>query len=304
MMQEGVDTELVTNLLPVRLTDSEDSQWWEFSIASYNGSSWSKHCAGQVSAILSIEPSKAVTVEALPRKLDTFKVFNTLAKAGMQYGPAFQRLGEISAGTTETRAVSSITRNLNGDEEKYHPHPAVIDAALQMGLVAARSGKLDASNCAAMPTLIEEVAIFRSDPDAEIFVAASTDAAVASGEIRGSFQVVSNGKAVLDMPKAAFTSIEQGDQDIVHKLPITARNVWKPHVHFVKAGSLIEPGFDGEKWTPLLNELGELCFIFFQRCIEGVKLPENPTIQRFAAWIGRQFLALDKDHPGHALETL
>ncbi|KAH3950534.1 hypothetical protein HBI56_154300 [Parastagonospora nodorum] len=304
MMQEGVDTELVTNLRPVRLTDSEDSQWWEFSIASYNGSSWSKHCVGQVSATPSIEPSQADTVEALPRKLDNFKVFNTLAKSGMQYGPAFQRLGNISAGTTDTRAVSSITNNLNGDENKYHLHPAIIDAALQMGLVAARSGKLDASNCAAMPTLIEEVTIFRSDPEAEMFVAASTDIPVASGEIQGSFQVVSNGKAILNMPKAAFTSIEQGDQDIVHKLPITARNIWQPHVDFVKAASLIEPEFDGKKWTPLLNELGELCFIFFQRCIESVKLPENPTIQRFAAWIGRQYLALDENHPGHALETL
>ncbi|KAH6974491.1 hypothetical protein BKA56DRAFT_734049 [Ilyonectria sp. MPI-CAGE-AT-0026] len=302
ILQEGVDTEVVTNLRPHRLTDSADSQWWEFSIASYNGHSWVKHCVGQVSAVPSTELTQAEEVKSLPRKLDTFKVFNTLAKAGMEYGPAFQRLDKISAGTLETRAVSILTSHINGDENKYHLHPTVIDAALQMGLVAARSGKLDVNNCAAMPTLIEEVTIFRSAPESQMTVTALTDVQPGSGEIRGQFQVIANGKAVLRMPKAAFTPIEQGDKDIVHKLPISARVNWKPHIDFTDAASLIKPEFDGDKWTPLLNELGELCFIFFQRCIEDVQLSENPSIQRFAAWIGRQFQTLDKDHPGHALD--
>ncbi|ROT42957.1 hypothetical protein SODALDRAFT_288666 [Sodiomyces alkalinus F11] len=303
ILQEGVDTEVVTNLRPHRLTDSADSQWWEFSIASFNGHSWVKHCVGQVSAVASAEPVQVGEVKPLPRKLDTWKVFNILAKAGMGYGPAFQRLDQITAGTLETSAVSSVTRALNGDENKYHLHPTVIDAALQMGLVGARSGKLDASNCAAMPTLIEEVTIFNTAAESEMTVAAWTDVQPGSGEIRGHFQVVADGKAVLNMPKAAFTPIEQGDKDVVHKLPITGRINWMPHIDFVDdVASLIKPEFDGEKWTPLLNELGELCFIFFQRCIEDVKLSENPTIQKFASWIGRQFQTLDKDHPGHALD--
>ena len=303
ILQDGTDVEVVTNLRPLRLTDSEDSHWWEFSIASYNGNSWSKHCVGQVSAKPSARPAQTGEVKSLPRKLDTFKVFNTLAKAGMQYGPAFQRLNQISAGALETRAVSTLTNDLNGDEEKYHMHPTVIDAALQMGLVAARSGKLDASNCAAMPTLIEEVTIFNSVSETEMFVAASTIVQPGSGEIRGRFQVIANGKVLLDMPKAAFTSIQHGDKDVVHKLPITARISWKPHVDFVDVASLIKSKIDGEKWMPLLNELSELCFIFFQRCIEEVKVTENPSIQHFAAWIGRQYQTLDKNHPGHALNT-
>ncbi|KAI1864640.1 hypothetical protein JX265_008364 [Neoarthrinium moseri] len=302
ILQEGTDTEVVTNLRPHRLTDLEDSQWWEFSIASYSGHSWVKHCVGQVSASATTKPAQAEEAESLPRKLDTFKIFNTLANSGMEYGPAFQRLDKISAGTLETRAMSSLTRNLNGDESKYHLHPTIIDAALQMGLVAARSGRLDASNCAAMPTLIEEMTIFSSSPESDMTVTASTEVKPGSGEIRGQFQVIADGNIVLNMPEAAFTPIEQGDKEIVHKLPISARVSWKPHIDFIDAASLIESEFDGKKWTPLLNELGELCFIFFQRCIEDVKLSENPSIQRFAAWIGRQFNALDKTHPGHALD--
>jgi SAM-dependent methyltransferase len=292
---------ILTNLHPLRLNDSTDSQWWEFSIASYNGHSWLKHCVGRVSAVASAGPTPVGEIKMLPRKLDTFKVFNTLAKSGMQYGPAFQRLDQISTDPLATRAMSSLTKNLNGDETKYHLHPTVIDAALQMGLVAARSGKLDASNCAAMPTLIEDVTIFRSAPEAELFASASTQVQPGSGEIRGQFQVIANGKAVMNMPKAAFTPIEQGDKDVVHKLPISARLSWQPHVDFVDVASLIEPKVDGTKWTPLLQELSELCYIFFQRCIDEVKLVENPSIQRFAAWVGRQYQRLDKNHPGHAL---
>nr|QHD56300.1 polyketide synthase [Curvularia sp. IFB-Z10] len=302
ILQEGIDTEVVTNLRPLRLTDTTDSQWWEFSIASYNGNSWLKHCVGQVSAVPSAGPAQARDVESLPRKLDTVKVFNTLAKAGMQYGPAFQRLGQISADPLDTRAVGSVTNHLNGDESKYHLHPTVIDAALQMGLVAARSGKLDASNCAAMPTLIEELTIFRSTPEAAMFVSASTQVQPGSGEIRGNFQIIANGKAIMNLPKGAFTPIEQDDNDVVHKLPITARLSWQPHVDFVDVASLIESKVDGQKWTPLLKELSELCFIFYQKVIDEVKLPENPTIQRFAAWVGRHYQSLDKNHPGHALE--
>ncbi|KAK2021943.1 hypothetical protein LX32DRAFT_574456 [Colletotrichum zoysiae] len=303
ILQEGVDTEVVTNLRPLRLTDSEDSQWWEFSVASYNGHLWLKHCVGQVSAASSAVPIQVEDVKPLPRKLDTFKVFNTLAKAGMQYGPAFQRLDTISADTLTTRAVSSLTRDLNGDENKYHLHPTVIDAALQMGLVAARSGKLDASNSAAMPTLIEEATIFSSAQAADMFVAASTAVQPGGGEIHGRFQVVADGKVVLTIPKAVFTSIQQGDKEAVHKLPISARSIWQPHVDFVNTASLIEPAFDGERWMPLLNELGELCLIFFQRFIKDIKLTEKPSVQRFAAWVGRQVQTLDKNHPGNALDT-
>ncbi|KAI9170607.1 Lovastatin diketide synthase LovF 15 [Paramyrothecium foliicola] len=303
VLQEGVDTEVVTNLRPRGQAGAGNDQWWEFSIASYSNNAWTQHCIGQVSTPSAAKPTQAVDIESLPRKLDTFKVFHTLAKAGMQYGPAFQRLDKITAGTMQRTAFSSLTKDMNGDENKYHLHPTVIDAALQIGLVAARSGKLDPSNCAAMPTFLEEATIFRSASDSDMTVAAATDVQPGNGEIRGQFKVVSGGQVVLDMPQAAFTPIEQGEKEIVHHLPIMARVSWSPHIDFMDTAGLIKPVYDGERWTPLLNELGELCFIFFQRRIEAAtELSQNPTIQNFAAWVGRQFQALDKNHQGHALD--
>ena len=109
ILQEGVDTEIVTNLHPYRLNDALDSEWWEFTIASHNGQTWVKHCVGQVSA----GPHQPAQIEdngRLARKLEKKKVFDTLAKAGMEYGPRFQRLEDITAGTVDrTVSISKST---------------------------------------------------------------------------------------------------------------------------------------------------------------------------------------------------
>lgn len=42
--------EVLTNLCPVRLTDTVDSAWFEISIMAYQNGSWKRHCVGQVRA--------------------------------------------------------------------------------------------------------------------------------------------------------------------------------------------------------------------------------------------------------------
>lgn len=300
ILQEGIDTEVVTNLRPYRLNDELDSEWWEFTVASYNGQIWLKHCVGQVSAGSS-EPAQAKYTGPLARKLQKKKLFDTLAKAGMQYGPRFQRLDEITAGTLDRKTASSLTHDLNEDENHYHLHPAVIDAALQSGLIAARYGKIDARNCAAMPTLLEQAVIFRCAPDAEMKITASMD--MQPGEICGHFQCIADGKAVLDMSEARFKPLREDQKEDKHHLPITARVSWRRHIDFLNEATLIKPQIPRHEWMPLLNELGLLCIVFFQRRIErATGLSENPTIQEYAAWISRQSQALGKDHSLHALD--
>ncbi|KAF2878487.1 hypothetical protein BDV95DRAFT_624920 [Massariosphaeria phaeospora] len=303
ILQEGVDTEIVTNLRPYRLTDSEDSEWWEFTIASYNGQTWVKHCVGQVSDGPS-KPAPAENVAPLPRKLERKKVFDILAKAGMQYGPNFQRLREITAGTLERKAASSLTQDINGDEHHYHLHPAVIDAALQSGLVAANYGKIDPNNCAAMPTLLERATIFRCDPNSDMKVTAATDVQAGGGEISGVFQCIADGKIVLDMLEARFTPLDTGEKQSEHHLPITARVNWRPHIDFLDVSTLFKPEILRRQWTPLLDELGDLCVVFFHRRIESAtNMSESSTTQHFAAWIRRQFHALGETHPMMALDN-
>ncbi|KAL8700930.1 MAG: hypothetical protein Q9224_000732 [Gallowayella concinna] len=300
ILQDGVETEIVTNLHPYRLNDNLDSDWWEFTIASYNGQIWVKHCAGQVSAG-PCKPAEAEYTEPLARKLESKKLFDTLAKAGMQYGPSFQRLEDITAGTVDRTAVSTLTNDLNRDEDHYHMHPAVIDAALQSGLIAARHGKVDVENSAAMPTLFEYVEISHCAPDADLKVTASTQ--VQPGEISGHFQCIADGKVVMDIPEARFKPLEGGQEQNKHHLPITARVSWRQHLDFLNEANLIKPEFPRHEWMPLLDELGLLCVIFFQRrIVTATNLSNSTPIKQFAAWNRRQFEAINNDHPMHALD--
>ncbi|KAL8743854.1 MAG: hypothetical protein Q9184_008066, partial [Pyrenodesmia sp. 2 TL-2023] len=198
--------------------------------------------------------------------------------------------------------ASNLTRDLNGDEDRYHLHPTVIDAALQSGLIAANHGKMDEKNCAAMPTLPEHVEVFPYAPNADMKVTASTQ--VQLGQIIGHFRCIADGDVVLDIAAARFKVLEQGGQkQDKHHLPITARVSWRRHIDFLDEATLIKPDISRDEWTPLLDELGLLCIIFFQRHIESAKkLSESPTVRNFTAWIGRQFTLYGKDHPAHALD--
>lgn len=48
VLTESRPVEVITTLRPQRLTDSTDSEWYEFLVQSYSGSSWTRHCTGLV----------------------------------------------------------------------------------------------------------------------------------------------------------------------------------------------------------------------------------------------------------------
>lgn len=47
VLQDSKKIELMTSLGQVRFTTALDSDWYEFVISAYNGTSWAKHCIGQ-----------------------------------------------------------------------------------------------------------------------------------------------------------------------------------------------------------------------------------------------------------------
>ena len=65
--------ELVTTLRRHRLTDYLDSDWWEFAVTSYNGHAWTRHCSGEVRAVLasnSLQDGAAFSRISLPHWVD------------------------------------------------------------------------------------------------------------------------------------------------------------------------------------------------------------------------------------------
>ncbi len=97
LLNDNKPVELVTNLRRRKLTDTTDSEYFDFVIMSYSESTWTKQCEGRVKAASRRDPGSTGVnpSRALPRAVDTKKWYDTLARDGMIYGPEFR--GMISS---------------------------------------------------------------------------------------------------------------------------------------------------------------------------------------------------------------
>ena len=132
VLPEGKPTEIVTTFRPRRLRSSLNSQSWEFTVASHNGHTWNKHCSGEVSP-LSADLGLAKEHAILPRKIAPRKWYDTMRRAGLDLGPAFQNLETIStSANSDNKASGRVVNGQQIDFVNYHIHPTVIDGTLQL----------------------------------------------------------------------------------------------------------------------------------------------------------------------------
>lgn len=295
VLSEGTPVELVTTFRPVRLTDSLDSSWWEFTIASHNGHLWAKHCIGQVVSE-KIEAIKSPEAECLPRKVQRQKYYDVLSRAGIGYGPHFQRLEDIRTGTVDHLAAAQLSSDVCGDEEHYHIHPAVIDACIQLGPLAATRGRLEAKHYRRVPTTIDRVTVHRYAPDADVRISASSTLIKGSGDVISSVQCISNGSIVLDIEGAKLSPLEEAEATEVDNPQTLARLMWGPHIDFLDVAGLIKPEISRRLYTPSLDELVRLCLVYTQRRIKEART-ELPHMTKYMDWIERQVQGYGADSP-------
>ncbi|KAF5665038.1 polyketide synthase [Fusarium denticulatum] len=315
VLTEGTSVELVTAFRPIRLTDSLDSQWWTWTIASHNGHVWTKHCSGE--AIQEERESyEAPATTRLPRKVERRNYYGVLSRAGIGYGPKFQRLEDIRTGSLESVSEARLSTIPCGDEFNYHLHPAVIDACIQSGPLAATRGHIEAKHYRRVPTKIDRVVVHQVDPDADMRAAASAVFIKGSGEVVSRVQCIANGKIVLDMQGARLSPLEEaatteapaetpstrhGDEIEDSAAPkvlieelTTSRLTWSPHIDFLDSNKLIKPDVPRHLYTPLLDMMVRMCFVYSQRRIKSIKsdnlirdsLPQH--MYKYMKWIDSQ----------------
>ena len=288
VLTEGKPTEIITTLHPHRLTDSLDSQWWwEFTVASHNGQSWNKHCTGQVRALQSAL-GPAEDLPPVPRALGQSKAYSIMQEAGLNYGPHFQSLEDIQAGTLDRTATATV-RKQHGDESYYHMHPVTIDACLQLLSVAATKGYHDRHGMV-MPTSIEHLSVRRCAAD-DITLLASA-ALSRLGAITGTAHCSANGETVLQMSGARLSPVPgEGDADS-RDTHTTARYEWGPHVDFMDLTKLVQTPAGVSPFSGILAELTQLCIAYSQRRLADITT-ELPHMQLYSSWIQRQGASID-----------
>lgn len=228
VMHESSSAEMITSLHPVRLTTTLDSVWFDFSIASYNGTTWTKHCVGQARAGSEHRPQSPLSedMQKLPRRVSASAWYMTMKKLGLNYGPRFQGLTDVSAGLgpNQGTAVASVMDRYRESESAYQLHPTSIDIILQLFTVGVSAGSSRGLTMLNVPTNIEELYIRQGNPQMRVRVHASSNK---KGTISADAVAASDGDIVLPLKGGEFSPLES--QDTVEEIDrvAAAQLVWK-----------------------------------------------------------------------------
>ncbi|KAM0256221.1 hypothetical protein ACHAQJ_005092 [Trichoderma viride] len=281
VLKEQQAHEIVTHLRPIRLTSKLNSIWYEFSISSLNGTSWTKHCVGKVRSDKEISAG-GEDVGEHPRQVSTAGWYRIMKKVGLNYGPDFQGLSDISTYPGRNIAAATI-RNRDPTLGPYYPlHPSIIDLVLQTFTVAIADGLTRQLNHLCVPTYIDELYISNGLPEMRVGTAAVSSA---TGAIRGSATIMANDKVVLSLRNGEFSPLESVDTDAAGTMP-AAHLHWKPHIDFISPNNLIQSVRSPIGEVANIEKLAFLYQLDILRRIERISV--STPLVRFREWLTRQ----------------
>jgi SAM-dependent methyltransferase len=266
------------------LTTSLNSQWWEFTVASYNGHLWNKHCTGEIMALSVTQLGPAQEFKVLPRKLVARKWYESMRKGGLELGPCFQTLQAIETSTNmENQATGSVSHGENGDEANYHVHPTVIDGTLQLlGAAAVNGHARKVKNW--LPTSIDKISVIRCSSDMTSRVSATV---TSNSSVVGEGSCISGGIAVIEASGIRMALAESSLSSDMLDTHATARHTWSSDIDFMDIQDLIRPVIVHTSYLILLGELAQLCLLSSQNLFSGLEI-KSEHMKKYASWVDSQ----------------
>lgn len=110
VLQSSESVEMLTNLRRVKLTNSLESNWYDFTVSSLHGETWTTHISGSIRAGSEHVRESPPAIEQLPRLVSSATWYRAMSRVGMGYGPRFRPLTEISTHVTEQKAVATMPK--------------------------------------------------------------------------------------------------------------------------------------------------------------------------------------------------
>lgn len=286
ILHEPITTETLFSLRPHRLTTALDSTWYEFTVSSHNGTSWTKHCTGQVRAgkADSESVSEPPKTTDLPRKVSSTRWYQTMSKVGINYGPTFQGLEDISAHPVDNHAVAKVTNTVNPDESPYQLHPTTTDFAIQLSSAAAWKGQPRDFVQMPLPAYFGEIYMKRPETDAKLQLFSSVTV-TARGAVNGNCFATVDGEVVLELRDLhlapAADDASGGDQD-PHA---GVRLQWKPDISFLDSKDLMRTRKSIRPCYPAVQRLMFLCSIECTRRLAELPPAGMPHLEKFKTWL-------------------
>ncbi|KAI0199508.1 putative polyketide synthase [Astrocystis sublimbata] len=284
VLHEESPTELITAFRRKRLTATLESDWYEFSISSYGDSAtWTQHCWGLVRAGRASAPPGHEVVD-LSKAISAKRWYKAMSRIGLNYGPRFTGLKDITASAGERRAAMRVTDVQDDVESPYPLHPATLDIILQAWTIASTKGEYRTFNKLFLPTFIEEIYVSSA---ASKTLHVNTAATGAAGTAHGSSYGVADGEVVFFLKGFKGTPVE--DVGIEKPPEMTGLHLqWKPDVEFMEASALMKPKFEITPQLVFLERLYILCAAEAKQTL-ATATASQPHFEKFRSWIDEQF---------------
>ena len=281
VVPEGKPTEMITTFRPYRLTDTLNSKWWEFSISSHNGHNWTRHCTGE--AMAQSEPLvSSPRPKDHPRKIEARKWFDNLRQAGLDLGPAFRNVGDISAATTSQQATGKVLIKRQAEPNKYHIHPTAVDSALQLIGIAYTNGESRKFQNR-LPTSCDSFRVSHCNTD--LVVSVKTE--LTAGSVVAGAEGIADGVAVLGISGLKLSAVDKSDSTERNNTHAAARQEWGPDIDFLNVKDLFKPSAVYSMYAPSVERLARLCMFHSRRCLMESTV-ETSDICKLRQWINNQ----------------
>lgn len=289
MLQNQKGLEVMTSLRPVRLTTALDSIWHDFSISSFNGTIWTKHCVGQV------RPGPESTIQ--PRVIGKFARdvpasawYSAMKKVGLNYGPSFQGLTEMTASPNHGTASASLSDCYRSSETTYQLHPTTIDLCLQLFTASVSEGIARRMTNLCVPTNIEALYIRRGSPEIQAEVVASS---TRKGTISGDAIAIADGEVVLHLKQGKFSPLEDQATTENYDTVAGAQLQWRRDIDFVPASNLMCPHTSVKAESLELERLSLLCMLETRHRVSSLDTRVE-HLKKFRAWLDLQASRAEK----------
>lgn len=279
VLRDTKGTEVIMALRRHKLSDTETSEWFEFSISSYSGSDWVVNCEGQVRAFPSA-PAPTKDYQVLPRRVDAGRFYEYVSDVGINFGPQFKRLKNTTSAVDEVRATADVEGTNEEESVPYLLHPATMDACFQLVILANARGLGRNLTELRVPTLIDSMDVF---PGGEKMTATAWSRGENGSE---SVESTTDGRVVLRLTGFHTTTIDDCSES-EFDTHAAARLEWLPDFDFVDPAPLFKPPNVNREELNLVEEFTLLCMVDTSERIAGLEACQ-PHFEKFQEWLQRE----------------
>ncbi|OOF92089.1 hypothetical protein ASPCADRAFT_509568 [Aspergillus carbonarius ITEM 5010] len=299
IVEPNIEYELLTSVRPVAVNDLVESSWYDFTVYSYDGTSWKKHCAGQVKSSSPSNLSQPSALPVYPRSVSSSYLYRQLKKAGLKYGTTFQGLQGITASPSTYEAAATIRDDPLQHGGRYLVHPTAIDQCLQLHCVAACRGLAPEMSVVGVPSYIGEVYLTHGSESMSLGVGPTASKAMTDGLGGDAHLIRSDGATALCMRDARFFALESDGKSVREEPFLCSYMKYQPDIRLNPAKGLVKraPVNTGLEITARLAVLAILDFDILVRNLT----PTVPHMIKYQQWIQSETLQI-KTSDYHCIE--